>query len=359
MGNQMFQYALGLKLATELQTDLKLDLSSLLDRSKGDFVYRNYDLPIFKVSDKLLLSERFLKTIYQAKISRITRIVRRYIESGKGFIKEKDFHFDSTLISNPTDDTVYEGWFQSPKYFAGIENEIRKEFQFQDAILEHSQSLFEKIKNIVWEKKENALFIFDVDDEATYEHYFFLRHEHIRAMQEVRNQEALISFGKKYEFLDRANQKKIRFKIPMIVDEFYKASSKFDKERSPSLIRAMIKLGAKSNQKYYLAPNITSLDSNPFTEDMEFIRLDFNTVFLEKHELYNQINNNEEKSEKILEILNANNGKSLIYAGTYSNIDSLTNLFLDRYKPIKNKFLQRLKPMIKKVLSLKKILIFY
>ena len=29
----------------------------------------------------------------------------------------------------------------------------------------------------------------------------------------------------------------------MIVDEFYKASSKFDKERSPSLIRAMIKLG--------------------------------------------------------------------------------------------------------------------
>jgi len=125
----------------------------------------------------------------------------------------------------------------------------------------------------------------------------------------------------------------------MIVDEFYKASSKFDKERSPSLIRAMIKLGAKSNQKYYLAPNITSLDSNPFTEDMEFVRLDFNTVFLEKHELYNQINNNEEKSEKLLEILHINNGKSLIYAGTYSNIDSLTNLFLDRYEPVNNKLL--------------------
>ncbi|WP_226294343.1 DEAD/DEAH box helicase [Aquimarina algicola] len=125
----------------------------------------------------------------------------------------------------------------------------------------------------------------------------------------------------------------------MIVDEFYKASSKFDKERSPSLIRAMIKLGAKSNQKYYLAPNITSLDSNPFTEDMEFIRLDFNTVYLEKHELYNQINNNEEKSSKLLEILSKNLEKSLIYAGTYSNIDSLTNLFLDTYEPIKNELL--------------------
>lgn len=126
----------------------------------------------------------------------------------------------------------------------------------------------------------------------------------------------------------------------LIVDEFYKASSKFDKERSPSLIRAMIKLGAKSHQKYYLAPNITSLDSNPFTEDMEFIRLDFNTVYLEKHELYNQINNNEEKSDKLLEILSKNKGKSLIYAGTYSNIDSLTNLFLDTYEPVQNELLE-------------------
>jgi hypothetical protein len=126
----------------------------------------------------------------------------------------------------------------------------------------------------------------------------------------------------------------------MIVDEFYKASSKFDKERSPSLIRAMIKLGAKSNQKYYLAPNITSLDNNPFTEDMEFIRLDFNTVFLEKHELYNQIKNNDEKSVALLEILSKNKGKSLIYAGTYSNIDSLTILFLDTYEPVKNELLE-------------------
>ncbi|MEX0778111.1 MAG: DEAD/DEAH box helicase [Balneolales bacterium] len=134
----------------------------------------------------------------------------------------------------------------------------------------------------------------------------------------------------------------------MIVDEFYKASSKFDKERSPSLIRAMIKLGAKSNQKYYLAPNITSLDSNPFTEDMEFFRLDFNTVFLEKHKLYNEINNNEEKSEKILEILSQNRGKTLIYAGTYSNIDSLTNLFLDTFEPVENGLLEMFEEWLSK-----------
>lgn len=134
----------------------------------------------------------------------------------------------------------------------------------------------------------------------------------------------------------------------MIVDEFYKASRRFDKERSPSLIRAMIKLGAKSNQKYYLAPNITSLDKNPFTEDMTFIRLDFNTVFLEKHELYNEISNNEEKSDKLIDILSKNKGKSLIYAGTYSNIDSLTNLFLDTYEPVENELLRMFEEWLSK-----------
>jgi hypothetical protein len=125
----------------------------------------------------------------------------------------------------------------------------------------------------------------------------------------------------------------------MIIDEFYKAGYKFDKERSPSLVRAMIKLGSKSKQKYYLAPNISGLEINPFTEDMEFIRLDFNTVFLEKFELYNQINNNQEKSEMLLGILEKSDGKSLIYAGTYSNIESLSTLFLTKYLVLENPLL--------------------
>ena len=117
----------------------------------------------------------------------------------------------------------------------------------------------------------------------------------------------------------------------MIVDEFYKAGRKFDKERSPSLLRAMLKLGSKAKQKYYLAPNISTLENNPFTEGMEFIRLDFNTVYLEKNELYDKIKDNEDKSKVLLDILNNTDGKTLIYAGTYSNIDSLSNLFLTTY----------------------------
>lgn len=115
----------------------------------------------------------------------------------------------------------------------------------------------------------------------------------------------------------------------LIVDEFYKASASFDKERSPSLIRAILALGMISSQRYFLAPNISELKKSPFTEGMEFLHLDFNTVFLEKSDLTPSIGNNEQKkSEILLGILDTNPGKTLIYAGTYTNIEKLANLLM-------------------------------
>lgn len=126
----------------------------------------------------------------------------------------------------------------------------------------------------------------------------------------------------------------------LIIDEFYKASKSFDKERSPSLVKAMIKLGEKSKQKYYLAPNISTLEDNPFTRDMEFIRLDFNTVYLQKHELYKEIGKDTQKKGEILvDILSAKQTKTLVYAGTYSNIDLISTLFLTNFKEIDSKIL--------------------
>jgi hypothetical protein len=115
-----------------------------------------------------------------------------------------------------------------------------------------------------------------------------------------------------------------------VVDEFYKASRAFDKERSPALLKAMLKLGEKAAQKYYLAPNISDLNDNPFTKDMLFLRMDFNTVFLEKHELYKDINKDaQKKNDALLQILGKQETKSLIYAGTYSNVESVATLLIE------------------------------
>ncbi|NTJ45280.1 hypothetical protein G6L28_22175 [Agrobacterium larrymoorei] len=114
----------------------------------------------------------------------------------------------------------------------------------------------------------------------------------------------------------------------LVIDEFYKASKVHDKDRAPSLIKAIIKLSKKSVQRYYLAPNIKKLTSNVFTDDMEFLELlDFNTVFLEKHELFREIAGDEDrKADKLVELIKPRTAKALIYAGTYTDINRVAKI---------------------------------
>lgn len=116
----------------------------------------------------------------------------------------------------------------------------------------------------------------------------------------------------------------------LIVDEFYKSSKDFEKERSASLIKAILKLGQIAKQKYYLAPNITKIEDNQFTKDMEFMKMDFNTVFLKVTDYYPQIGTDtQKKGEYFLNLNRTLKGKTLIYAGSFSNITSLSNLILE------------------------------
>jgi hypothetical protein len=130
----------------------------------------------------------------------------------------------------------------------------------------------------------------------------------------------------------------------LIVDEFYKASFNFDKERSPSLLRAILKLKKISKQRYFLAPNIAELKGNIFTEGMDFFEFKFNTVFLEKHELFEEINGDETiKSKFLLDILKETKGKTLIYAGTYPNISNVATLLISTHQESKRELLIQFK----------------
>ncbi|GGX08641.1 DEAD/DEAH box helicase [Undibacterium macrobrachii] len=131
-------------------------------------------------------------------------------------------------------------------------------------------------------------------------------------------QERAIQYFDKLEHLDL-----------FVVDEFYKASREFDKERSPALLKAMMKLGEKASQKYYLAPNISHLADSAFTKDMLFLPLDFNTVFLEKHDLYKDINKDAQKKNDALLGILKQQSKSLIYVGSYANVDSVATLLIE------------------------------
>ncbi|WP_121418842.1 DEAD/DEAH box helicase, partial [Pseudomonas aeruginosa] len=126
----------------------------------------------------------------------------------------------------------------------------------------------------------------------------------------------------------------------LVIDEFYKASPAFDKERSPALLRAILKLGKKARQRYFLAPNISDLRGSIFTEGMDFYSLDFNTVFLEKFELYKKIGGDGiKKSIELISILREAKGKTLIYAGTYTNIDKVSTLIIGHFRSGENRIL--------------------
>lgn len=127
----------------------------------------------------------------------------------------------------------------------------------------------------------------------------------------------------------------------LIIDEFYKASIAYDKERAPILLKAILELGKKARQEYFLAPNISEIKNNPITEKMEIIKLDFNTVFSEIHELYKNIEipNDDFKETELLRIIGDNTSKSLIYAGTISNIDKITNLLKENIPSKENHIL--------------------
>lgn len=128
----------------------------------------------------------------------------------------------------------------------------------------------------------------------------------------------------------------------LIVDEFYKVSPKHE-SRAQVLQRAILEFGKKARQKYFLAPNITSVEDNPFTEGMIFInKLDFNTVFLKKYDCYKFIKNDEEKKKAYLyQILkNTPTRKTLIYASSYGQIEKIANYLNSDFEISNNNLVQ-------------------
>ena len=120
----------------------------------------------------------------------------------------------------------------------------------------------------------------------------------------------------------------------LIVDEFYKASSMFDDDRSSSLLSAIIELGRISRQKYYLAPNIHKIADNVFTQGMQFMRLtDFKTVITKAEKIYEKRRSDENvdefKKNNLVNILQNNTAKTLVYAGSYNSINKVSTILAD------------------------------
>lgn len=111
-----------------------------------------------------------------------------------------------------------------------------------------------------------------------------------------------------------------------IVDEFYKVSSKYDKDRASILQHTILKYSKISHQKYYLCPNINKLNQdNNLCKDMKFISITSNTVFIDIYKSYEE--EKFSKNAKLIEILNQNN-KTLIYTKSQNEIKNVCDIII-------------------------------
>lgn len=147
----MFQYAFGYALAKKYNTDLKIDTTLLMDRSRPHEIVTHRTLLLNEVFDLEVnyATEReivyfngksypnLLGKVYN-KILLLLRKNRLWIETQKSF---------TPMFLNTGRDACFVGSFQSEKYFIENQNEIRKLYTFKNPLLELSHELAIKIVN--------------------------------------------------------------------------------------------------------------------------------------------------------------------------------------------------------------------
>lgn len=138
LGNQMFQFAFAR--ALELKTGIK----TIFDMSFFEKRYaRPFELDIFGL--KVPAVKNFLTKLHLQAIWTLRKKLNGKNFFGLNFYSEPHFEFDKNLF-NLKPNTYIEGFFQSEKYFAQIENELRSDFQFKNKPDEQNQKLIEKIE---------------------------------------------------------------------------------------------------------------------------------------------------------------------------------------------------------------------
>ena len=128
LGNQMFQYAAGKNLAVKNHATLKLDLSDFgIKREK--ITPRFFALNCFNISAGIA-SKKEIKAL------RKTAGIKNKIKKLLGIKQKSQTMVDPCYYFLPEvlqlkDNTYLDGFWQSEKYFKGIENIIRQEFSLK------------------------------------------------------------------------------------------------------------------------------------------------------------------------------------------------------------------------------------
>jgi hypothetical protein len=145
LGNQMFQYAAGRRLALMHDVQLKCDLSGFAATAPGD-TPRNYALDAFRLEADFASPEE-TRRLLGTSGKLVRSITGKMLPPGmRTFFKERKTGFDPDFLKLGSN--IYlEGFWQSEKYFNHISETILSDFTLRNALNGKNLETAEKIRS--------------------------------------------------------------------------------------------------------------------------------------------------------------------------------------------------------------------
>lgn len=140
LGNQLFQYALGKRMALFHKTDLKIDATIF-----ENYPHHAYSISPFNVEESFATKEEVAPyQRFKTKDGRRWMIYNKLIADGRLYVRETQFNFDPRVFKSKKN-AYFDGYWQTEKYFKDIEDIIRKEFTLKKPLSAKSQEVEKEI----------------------------------------------------------------------------------------------------------------------------------------------------------------------------------------------------------------------
>lgn len=141
LGNQLFQYAAGRRLAHARGVALKQDPAGLDDPAYR--TARTYALAPFALAQAFATPDE-VATLTRPRRGALARLLRRPASPPASYVRERHFHFDPAVLDLP--DGVYlAGYWQSERYFADAADVIRSDLALRDPPEGRNRALLDRI----------------------------------------------------------------------------------------------------------------------------------------------------------------------------------------------------------------------
>lgn len=132
LGNQLFQYAFGRAASARTGTALLLD-TGFLNSKDPQITPREYALAPFRVAAKLVNAAQLRQFPLRTSRAGLWLARRGIANHGCRYVWERGFAYDATALEGVRLPAIFEGYWQSEKYFLSCENLVREDLRIDES----------------------------------------------------------------------------------------------------------------------------------------------------------------------------------------------------------------------------------